>query len=360
MTRERELLRHLQATLEASDVDAETLVAEASDEARAEVRDTLRRLMTRDLLERALATLEGGPATEDPRDAPPGAGDEVRVPADSHDAMCAGRGVEEQRSTPRPGTTATWTYVFGVTGDDGAPDPPDPRRLPDGGAPRWLSETGTRALVCDVEPATFEVLQQPGSAGLDTLAAVAHAHDEVLAALATATTVLPLRLGTVVPDDDAVRHLLTAHGDRLRSELGRMAGKAEWSVTVQLSDGAEPDDDRAREASSGADYLQRRRDALDARSHRGERRRQLAISLHERLALCAQAADTVTARPVDDVAPPLLHGVYLLADDAVASLERLVADLRAEHPRTVIEITGPWPPYHFTSADLILSEDAGG
>jgi hypothetical protein len=346
MTRDRELLERLQSALADADLDAEALVADAWDEARTEVQQTLRRLMTRELLERALASIapDTGAAHLDAEAAPAG----------EEDATAPDAALGTQRA-PAPGTTVT--YLFGITDDAGELGPPDPRRLPGGGAPRWVVGAGVRALVCDVDPATFEVLRSPGPEGLDTLAAAAHAHDEVLAHLAAATTVLPLRLGTVVPDDEALRALLAEHADELSAELGRMEGMAEWSVTVQLFDEAEPGDEAARAASSGADYLQRRRDALDAREHRWERRQALAAALHERLASCARQADTVTSRPVDDVAPPLLHGVYLVSADEVADLEEVVARLRAEHPGTVIEITGPWPPYHFTSVGLALGED---
>jgi hypothetical protein len=67
----------------------------------------------------------------------------------------------------------------------------------------------------------------------------------------------------------------------------------------------------------------------------------------------------VSTRPVKDVAPPLLHGVYLVADGAVGELEAVVAALREEHPEAVIEIGGPWPPYHFSAVELAVPPGAG-
>jgi hypothetical protein len=71
------------------------------------------------------------------------------------------------------------------------------------------------------------------------------------------------------------------------------------------------------------------------------------------------ASDTVTRRPleVDEVGPPALHGVYLLAWEQIAPFEQAVEEARRAYPGTVIEATGPWPPYHFTYVDV--SDDAG-
>jgi hypothetical protein len=157
-----------------------------------------------------------------------------------------------------------------------------------------------------------------------------------------------------------VADLLRDHAGRLRAELERLAGHAEWSVTVQLFEDDDRDgEDAARSASSGSDYLQRRSASLGRRASRFERRERLARHLHERLTAVAVASDTVSTRPVDDVAPPLLHGVYLLDDARLDEFEGVVAALRAEHPETVIEIGGPWPPYHFSAVALAAPPETG-
>ena len=256
-------------------------------------------------------------------------------------------------ATPGPGAT----YVFGLVAADAEVELAELDRLPDGGDVRLLSAAGVRAVVCDVDPADFEVLRSPGPEGLDVLAAVAHAHDATLAVLATQTTVLPLPLGTILPRDEDLGGLLRAHGAQLRGELARFADRTEWAVTVRDLDDAADDhgEGDAREAASGLDYLQRRGDALERRATRWSRREALATGIHDRLAAHAVESDIVTSRPVDDVAPPLLHGVYLLATDAVDDFETAVAELRRDHDGAVIEMTGPWPPYHFSSVDLSTS-----
>lgn len=372
MTPEQQLLERIRRALAEAGVDTDGMVAQAYEEARAEVADVLRRLMVQDLLGRALHSLGGQPPTDErpPRGhAPPQ--DAAPQDAPEEDALTEDALEEAPREDRPPAATAstghvaaatdgTMTYVFGITRADAAPDTAGLSPLPGGGAPRVLAADGVQAVVCDVDPTTFEALCTPGPDGLDILTAAALAHDAALAAIASQTTVLPLQLGTAVPDDAAVRDLLRDHGARLRAELDRLAGHAEWSVTVQvLDDGDRDGDDAARTASSGSDYLQRRGASLNRRASRFEQRERLARHLHERLAAVAAASDTVSSRPVDDVAPPLLHGVYLLTGDAVADLEDVVASLREEHPEAVIEIGGPWPPYHFSAVELAVPPGPG-
>jgi hypothetical protein len=343
VTREQELLRELQAVLAAADVDVSELVEGAWDDAQEAVRATLRRMMTQDLLARALATLDD-PAERTaptPTIGPDAAPDGPPQPSVADDAAPA------RTATPPPQGVST--YLFGVVGQDAHLPGTELPRLPGGGPLRLLPIGVAQALVCDVDPATFESLREPGPAGLDLLAAAAHAHDAVLARFVDAP-VLPLPLGTVLPDDDAVTGLLARHADGLRAELDRLTGTAEWAVTVRTVE--EPAADDTAPPTSGRDYLEARRAARSQREGRWADQERLTAALHGPLAACAIAAEEIASRPLEEAAPPLLHGVYLVADDARDRFVSTVAYLRTEHPGTIIEVTGPWPPYHFAALDL--------
>lgn len=364
MSSERELLAELQRRLAAADLDAGDLVEQAWADAREDVRATLRRLMTHDLLERCLRQLDGAAQGTPPRSpepepsAPrsePGPEAPARTPEPGPEAPAAPAGTTEE-----PAASATevgpsgplQTYVYGIA-EAGLAVPADVPVLPGGTGPRVVAHQELAALVCDVDPTTFAVLREPGPEGLETLAAAAHAHDATLAALAAAHTVLPLPLGTVVADDATVLHLLATHHRELSGELARLAGHAEWAVTAHLLDEPAGEGDReAQAATSGRDYLRRRQEARAAQETRWEARERVARELHGTLAGTAVESDTVGSRPVEDVAPPVLHGVYLLADGDRARFDSAVEHLRAEHPEAVIEVSGPWPPYHFTAVEL--------
>jgi hypothetical protein len=348
VTREQELLRQLQVVLSSADVDVGELVDGAWQEAQDEVRATLRRLMSQDLLARALASLDGADASPATVPAPPEPGTEP-APAP---APAPAPGPAASRTATEPTGGAGATYLYGIVPSTTVLPRTELPRLPGGGGLRLVSSEAVGAVVCDVDPATFEALREPGPETLDLLAAAAHAHDGVLARFVDAP-VLPLPLGTVVADDDAVHALLDRHGSALAAELERLTGTAEFSVTVRTVEQA-PEADAAA-AASGKDYLEGRRAARARREDRWADQERLAAELHGPLAACAVDAVEVPSRPLEDAVPPLLHGVYLIADDARDRFGSTVAYLRGEHPDAIVEVTGPWPPYHF--ADLDLSDD---
>ncbi|MDP8969447.1 MAG: GvpL/GvpF family gas vesicle protein [Actinomycetota bacterium] len=359
MSAERELLRRLRAALGEAELDVEALVGEAWDEARREVRDTLRRLMVRDLLERSLRAV--GPAAAPPDrarsraveaqvSADPGAGVDP-APDDDPVAEVDPVAAVDPVGDVDPAPAATVTYLYGITRSGGSL-PGGLPRLPGGGPVRTVDLGRLRALVCRLEQRTLDALQAPGSDGLDTLAAAAQGHDATLAAVAREGTVLPLRLGTVVTDESSVRALLERHADALGVELDRFDGYAEWAVTVHLRERVSPDEPAETAGTSGRDYLHLRQAALRSTQRRRDTVSRLAEEIHNRLAACAQEADVVASTPLHDVAPPLLHGVYLLDRDQRERFGAVVDELRAAHPDARVDVSGPWPPYHFTTVRI--------
>ena len=348
---ERELLQRLQDVLGSAEVDADDLVEEAWTDARDEVYATLKRLMTHDLLARALSSL-GGSVSGTPVTDELGPGRTIESPTPSDEPTTTP--VTPRDTTLSPDGGASMTYLFGIVAADTAMPGGELPTLPGGGELRFIDGPGSRALVSDVDPELFEVLREPSTDGMDLLAAAAHAHDGILARFAGGA-VLPLGLGTALADDATIGALLTSHATLLQEELSRVRGHAEWAVTVQTFEPPGPEQP-SDPTASGRDYLQHRRAELDAREDRWSRQDQLASSLHGPLAACAVAAERVESRPLEEASPPLLHGVYLLDDEAYARFESTIAYLRSEHPAAVIDVSGPWPPYHFVSLNLDADE----
>jgi hypothetical protein len=331
MTAERDLLQQLQRALQDTQVDIEAMVAAARDEAHREVAETLRRLIVHDLLQRAIAAL-GGTSSEAPV-AP----------------TAAPSAVPRQAPEVLEGDVAS-TYLYGIA-RAGTGLPADLPQLPGGSRVRTVERDGLCAIVCDLDQQVLDVLGAPGPDGLDVLVVAAQAHDSTLATIAGKTTVLPLRLGTVVPDDTTVHDLLDRHAETLLAELERVEGCAEWAVTVHLME--PPPATEADDASaSGREYLAQRQAALQARQRRRGARTELADAIHARLTDAARDADVVLSKPLEDIAPPLLHGVYLVQGEDGDAFAGAVEAVRAAHPEARIDVTGPWPPYHFTAVQL--------
>lgn len=342
MTPAEELVERLRAILEASELDVSELLDSAWADAQDRVHATLTDAFAEMLLERSLRTL--GADQTGTTDAPSAPTDVPTGTTDAHD-------------DGEPGSAGAATYLFGVVPLDSSP-PADVPPLPGGSPPRLLPASRCAAVVADVDPQVYEDLHEAGPQGLDVLAAAAHAHDAVLASLAAEGSVLPLRLGTVLVDDAAVTTLLDQHADDLTSELHRLADHAEWAVTVHVVEGAEQHSAPPTSATDpGRDYLQQRRQQLDDRNGRWALEEELAEAIHTPLAARAVADQRIDSRPLERAAPPLLHGVYLVRNDDLADFEVTLEQVRSDQPRAVIEISGPWPPYHFSHVELGAPEE---
>ncbi|MDH6223736.1 MULTISPECIES: GvpL/GvpF family gas vesicle protein [Streptomyces] len=159
------------------------------------------------------------------------------------------------------------------------------------------------------------------------LTATARAHEQVIDALTTVTTPLPLRFATVLPDDSAVRVLLETHAAEIRAVLDRLAGRVEWSVRVYLGD------------ERGAEEAER-----------------LAARLHEELRAAAEESRLHPPRILkvtDDEERAwgrnLLDAAYLVPRRQSGGFVETVDKAREVLPEggVRVHLTGPWAPYSF-------------
>jgi hypothetical protein len=146
--------------------------------------------------------------------------------------------------------------------------------------------------------------------------------------------------------------MMREHADHFASTLQRLHGMTEWGVKGFLADEAEAP--RARPAT-GAEYLAERRAQRD-RAETAVMAAQLAAAEIHR-ALGEHAADSTLAARQDRRltgrdSEMVLNGAYLVARRAAPEFLRLVDEQRRGpgRDRLELELTGPWPPYHFVQA----------
>lgn len=165
-------------------------------------------------------------------------------------------------------------------------------------------------------------------------------HERVVEALMAERTVLPMRFGSVLPDDVAVRALLRRRRDELEGALGRVAGAIELGVRVAWNDAGAASDPPAHTTGSGTAYLMGR---VDCR----RRARDLADRVDRSLADLARARRTrLLARP--DLP---FSGAYLVDRERQDAFRERVSALGAEIAEAEIVCTGPWPPYGFAARE---------
>jgi hypothetical protein len=243
-------------------------------------------------------------------------------------------------------------YAYAITG----PKPLDPGHLSGlrGHRVEAVERDGLRLIVSDIPLAVFERLEVDDLAEGSELAELARKHDEVIRAVAEQLTVLPLRFGTVVPDDAAAERLLAERAGRARALLEELRGRREWGVRVTIDERAveqagatEPERTAAR--PTGTEYLAGRRAALDAAQQRRERT--TAVLTEAFQALAKHSSDSVRRDGREGL---LLDGAFLVA---VAEEEPFHAEVRVLTERLgeqglLLETTGPWPPYSFARIDV--------
>ncbi|MFD0415078.1 GvpL/GvpF family gas vesicle protein [Streptomyces sp. NPDC127108] len=237
-----------------------------------------------------------------------------------------------------------------------------------GAPPRQLVHEGLVAVVSPVPERDFG--REPLRAHLEDLhwlAATARAHQNVVAALATVTCPLPLRLATVFHDDSGVRAMLEDESERLHRILDRIDGHVEWGVKVWLGASAGDGDEGAdggrgadgsaasspaRVPRSGRDYLRCRRAGNAAREEALARAEVFTRRLHGDLARYAADArlHPVQSGPLTDAGSGrnILNSAYLVPRTWSEEFLELIGRTEGTRPGLRVEVTGPWAAYSFT------------
>jgi hypothetical protein len=240
------------------------------------------------------------------------------------------------------------TYVYGVTA---APCDAPARPGIDGARTRVLTGSDFCAVVATTEHDVVEA----GRANL-------MAHSDVLQDVVAARTVVPMRFGTLMSDDAAVRsELLDARRADLASLLLLVDGHVEFSLKayyvedVVLGEILSTDRSIARLRESvrslpdDASYFQRIRLGELVAGELVRRRAADASAIATRLTPLAKAVEEEEERPELMV----MKGSFLVPRDAVEGFRAAVDDLATEAgDRMIFKLLGPLPPYSFVEFEV--------
>jgi len=192
------------------------------------------------------------------------------------------------------------------------------------------------------------------------------AHEKVLEELMSSDDIVPFRFGTIYLDSSQVANALARHRAELRQALERIQGTSEWGVKVYCA----ADVLRCRIESESA-AIRRLRGAL-AQASPGARfflQKKYAKALDGEVAATIAGCVARIGRGLDAFAcesteveaqPAAAHGrsadmvmnaAYLVTKGSLPQFRQTSAALRKECAAhgLELELTGPWPPYHFVS-----------
>jgi hypothetical protein len=168
-------------------------------------------------------------------------------------------------------------------------------------------------------------------------------HDQVIEALMTTATILPMRFGRVVADDDACLRLLIHHRQSLRLALERIGNCVEFGLRLSglpVETEESGDADSTPPTGPGQAWLRHR---IAVAHHR---RQTIEHPLRHHLAPHVTACTIWPSRPGDS----LLRASVLVSRDRIDAFLGAVGSLQCQMEPVSIACTGPWPPYSFSDS----------
>jgi hypothetical protein len=245
------------------------------------------------------------------------------------------------------------TYVYGITASShpalpkdlgGVGEPPRPVRVLTAGELAALVSEAPEEL----RPKRRELL----------------AHSNVLAEAGAGGCILPMRFGSIAPDDDTVTSVLAERAEHYKERLEALDGKVEYNVKATHAEeavlhrvlAANPEIRAMTEANrqaGGGSYEQR-------------------LRLGEMVVAAVKAQEAEDATDVQHTLEPAADAVsqgpgstgwlanvsFLVARDSVETFMAAVEELRKDHPHLDLRVNGPLPPYSFVEPGPAEPADA--
>jgi hypothetical protein len=251
-----------------------------------------------------------------------------------------------------------------------------------------IREGPVAAVVSRVKLDQFDPDRLQGKTAEDIrwLGKIAARHNEIICQAASSSAVLPLRLGTVFCSRDSLQAMLVRCRSTVAKFLQQLGNRQEWGVKLYLekrrlelipghtgpppphylagtgpfSGGKPPSANQRRpenmvlspSVTPGTSYLTQKRAQRDSRRELRANVHQTIQNVEQRLAGKAEHCcrirnllSDLTGRDEEMV----FNAAFLLPSSALASWLETVqnVDREVSSKGLVLEVSGPWPPYHF-------------
>ena len=196
----------------------------------------------------------------------------------------------------------------------------------------------------EVEAMVSDAMQQ-SMRDADWLKDHVRRHADVLAEAQAVQTVIPMRFGCVFSNPTEVKAFVVEREERLQEALERLHNRSEFSVRVRF-EGQGADSELEGVPAGVANFLRKAaRDVEHAPRPDG-----IADRIHAHLSRFA--GEAMRNLPLE--ADLMMHATYLVTvaseDDFREEIRKLSGEFHALGIR--IEVSGPWPPYHFVDIDF--------
>jgi hypothetical protein len=201
----------------------------------------------------------------------------------------------------------------------------------DGLAARWVISQRLAAAVASPPAGSFPPLSQAA----------------ILAAIHRQIDILPVRFGTVLPDDEAVQRFLDRRGPALLQALNRLQGSSELGLRIELPPLSAPPNPGvpihpAPVATSPVEYLARRRQQYQWQDRACRQSQQAVANYLEALRGLYRQWRRLTPAP-----PGLVRLAFLVERGLVSAFRERLAHWGTGRRDACCTLLGPWPPYSF-------------
>lgn len=166
-------------------------------------------------------------------------------------------------------------------------------------------------------------------------------HARVIAECFKMSTVLPFRFATTFADDDGLRRSVRSNQKHFLANVERLRGKAEMHLKVLVDDTCPGNS--ARDMTVGQQYLTSLRESASRQRERQSKARALSVQMHR---MFLPLAEEITCKRMES-GKMLLDIAHLIDNKTVERYQNKYSSATQELKECRMQLSGPWPPYHF-------------
>ena len=198
---------------------------------------------------------------------------------------------------------------------------------------------------------------------LNWLGPRARTHESVVQEVMQLSPVLPVKFGTIYRSNSGLADFINHNGALILQALHQVHGKAEWSVKAYIDEARvrvfvtetnpEIQELTARlSVSPGLRYMQQKQVDLRVETALSGWASEVAGKIEEILAPNAVGISTLKLHSSAMSGRPermIYNGGFLLDNSNIDSFENVIQQFQSRYESSglILELRGPWPPYHF-------------
>lgn len=194
--------------------------------------------------------------------------------------------------------------------------------------------------------------------------AILQAHENVIDAIMQYTTIVPLKFGTILKDEQAALQLLEEQGEHFKSLLTKFQGKVECGLKVYVDKRVvlqhmmqrDPEltnpQEQPEPRSKGTAYLFARKKEEQFKEHVNNELLRIAEHIFNTFGQTAfdmKQNNLLPQKATGKKKEMILNAVYLVGQEQVATFHEQAKSITEQYAPIEIELdfSGPWPPYNF-------------